>query len=181
MKPNPKTAKDLKNNEQILKALDANHQDNLFKPNLNSKKGATSKSKKDKDEIISQQPPRASDILGELFDSDSEQNISLHSSRTPITAFLNRMKSQNDDEEVSEKDDQKENQEIGRDNGEPAFQEHAFLARKAKEAKKVSSSHKLMKTFQQSPLMISSNDKRKRKRIEKDTNAISRYSQEVST
>ena len=34
--------------------------------------------------------PKAADILGELFDSDSEQNISLHSARTPITAFFNR-------------------------------------------------------------------------------------------
>ena len=34
--------------------------------------------------------PKASDILGEFFDSDSEQDISLHSARTPITAFFNK-------------------------------------------------------------------------------------------
>lgn len=137
-----------------MKAYNANHEDNLFK---SSKKKAPKKNETQK----------ASDIIGELFDSDSEQNISLNSARTPITAFFKRNQS------LLENDEQdKENEFV-----EPAaFQCNAFLARKSKDAKKT---HKLMKTAQNGPLDLSKL-KRKPKQFDKDTKAISRLSQEVN-
>ena len=167
MKAKPKTARDLRNNDKILRALNANHQDDLFKSNKKQTGKQTSKKFKES----SNQRVAAKDILEELFDSDSENNISLNSARTPITAFFNRTKLQNDEnDENMENNEEKENQSRI---VEPVFQEHAYLARKSKEK----SSHKLMKTIQQSPLMISK--KAPKKYLETATNAISRYSQEV--
>ena len=58
------------------------------------------------------------------------------------------------------------------------FQEQAFIARKAKDKKKT---HRLMKTTQQSPLVIANEaqNKKTKKKLEKDTATISRFSQEV--
>ena len=90
LKPKPKTLKDLKKNAEILKAHNDNHEDDLFKNKKATK--STSKAKP--------KPQRASDILNDLFnDSDSEQNISLHSAKTPILAFIDRSRSANQDED----------------------------------------------------------------------------------
>ena len=63
---------------------------------------------------------------------------------------------------------------------EPTFQEQAFLARKSKEAERTKT-HRLMKTVQHSPLDISKDvRKNNEKRMEKDTKAVARISQEVN-
>ena len=93
LKSKPKNLKDLKKNEEILKAHNDNHEDNLFKSKKATKTTGKAKSK----------PQRASDILDDLFkDSDSEQNISLHSAKTPILAFIDRSRSANPEEDFDE-------------------------------------------------------------------------------
>ena len=91
LKSKPKNLKDAKKNEEILKAHNNDHQDDLFKKNI-TKKAA----KKDKGK-------RASDILAEIFhDSDSEQSVSFMSAKTPILAFIDRSKSVQPDEDFEE-------------------------------------------------------------------------------
>lgn len=96
----PKTVADMQNNDKILKAHNVNHEDNLFKTSTAT--GAVVKKSSKKAEGNER---KAADILGDLFDSDSEQNISLHSARTPITAYFDRNRSktiENEDEENQE-------------------------------------------------------------------------------
>ncbi len=149
-----------------MHAFNAHHEDNLFKnPTSSSRKKAKQANGN-----------KASDILNELFDSDSEQNISLMSARTPITAFFKRC----DQSKRLEEDEENH-----LDLTEPKFQERVYIARKANEAKGPAkakgkkATHKLFKTVQKSPLVIDS--KTKKKRMDKDTQAISRFSQEVSS
>ena len=92
LKSKPKSLKDAKKNEEILKAHNNDHQDDLFKAKKTTKKTA----KKDTGK-------RASDILAEIFhDSDSEQNLSLHSAKTPILAFIDRSKTVQPEEDFEE-------------------------------------------------------------------------------
>jgi len=175
-KPNSKTAAGLRNTNQVLKEYNANHEDNLFKPN-------STQNRKNQPSVSQ---PKAADILGELFDSDSEQNISLHSARTPITAFFNRSSLRSKSFETSsfevEGDAAPTTEGVEKENyAEPTFQENAFLARKAKEAER-RRTHRLMKTVQHSPLdTTKTNSVRKKdgKRMEKDLRAVARYSQEL--
>merc|ERR1719282_639003 len=151
LKSKPKNLKEAKKNEEILKAHNNDHQDDLFKKNV-TKKAA----KKDKGK-------RASDILAEIFhDSDSEHSLN-YSAKTPILAFIDRSKSVQPDEDFEE-------------DFEPRFQGHAFLARKTKEAKK---SHKLMRTAVSSPLNLKKNEQKNKKKMLKDTATVSRFSQEI--
>ena len=93
LKSKPKNVKDLKKNEEILKAHNDNHEDDLFKSKKAPKTTGKAKSK----------TQRASDILDDLFkDSDSEQNISLLSAKTPILAFIDRSRSANPEEDLDE-------------------------------------------------------------------------------
>ena len=96
LKSKPKTITDMMNNDKILREFNTNHQDNVFKKN-NKQKAEKSKHQ-----------TTASAIRTELFDSDSEQDISLMSSRTPITAFFNRNRTlddNNDDEDADDEND----------------------------------------------------------------------------
>ena len=96
LKSKPKSLKDAKKNEEILKAHNNDHQDDLFKAKKTTKKTTKKTAKKDTGK-------RASDILAEIFhDSDSEQNLSLHSAKTPILAFIDRSKTVQPEEDFEE-------------------------------------------------------------------------------
>ena len=96
LKSKPKSLKDAKKNEEILKAHNADHEDDLFK-------SATKKTTKKAVKKVDKAGKRASDILAEIFhDSDSEQNLSLHSAKTPILAFIDRSKSAQPEEDFEE-------------------------------------------------------------------------------
>ena len=88
----------MRKNEEIFKAYNENHEDDLFKP-FPSKRASQGLN------LPNDHQPKASDILGELFDSDSEQNISLHSAKTPITAFINRNRLNTEDDEDEDAQD----------------------------------------------------------------------------
>ena len=121
LKSKPKTITDMMNNEKIRREFNKNHQDDLFKSNKahHSKKN-NDKNKKQTAEKSKHQTT-ASAIRTELFDSDSEQDISLHSARTPITAFFNRNRTldgNNDDDEDAD-DENEANPQNYQTNAEP--------------------------------------------------------------
>lgn len=115
-------------------------------------------------------------IESELFTSESERDISLVSAKTPITAYFNRNNTLNNDSDAD--DENGAIQQNYQTHAEPGFQEQAFIARKAKDKKKT---RRLVKTTQQSPLVIANEaqNKKTKKKLEKDTATISRFSQEL--
>ena len=120
LKSKPKTITDMMNNEKIRREFNKNHQDNLFKSNKAHSKKNNDKNKKQTAEKSKHQTT-ASAIRTELFDSDSEQDISLHSARTPITAFFNRNRTldgNNDDDEDAD-DENEANPQNYQTNAEP--------------------------------------------------------------
>merc|ERR1719433_778823 len=167
LKSKPKTITDMMNNDKILREYNTNHQDNLFKKTNKQKTSEKGK----------QHQTTASAIRTELFDSDSEQDISLMSSRTPITAFFNRSRTLDDNNDADADDENELNpQNYQKSNAEPGFQEQAFIARQLKDKRRT---HRLMKTVQHTPLVITESPNVKKKKIEKATAAISRFSQEL--
>ena len=96
------------NNEKILKNYNTNHEDTLFKTTFKTSKKSIGKN--------------TSAIIHELFQSDSEQDISLHSARTPITAFYNRNSCSKNNEDNGDADDEHEtNTQNYQTNAEPGY------------------------------------------------------------
>ena len=85
-------------NEKILKSYNTNHEDDVFK-----------KSKKSNRKSLPGKKANASAIANELFETDSEKDISLHSARTPITAFFNNRNQTKDDFDKCLDDENEEN------------------------------------------------------------------------
>ena len=124
----PKTIKDLQANTKVLNALNKNHRDDIFSSNKPKKKevikvrytfcspiiisinqsydflGFTNTFCTLSVQVVKQGPK---DILDDLFDSDSENDISLHSARTPIGRFFERTDSRTpaNNEEIQSDDD----------------------------------------------------------------------------
>ena len=105
---NPKTIKERKKNKEVIRMFNSNHSDNFFQD-----KNRVVAQVGDELEVVTATAAnnrRADDIANDLFMSDSENDVSIHSARTPIGNYFNRTKSVEDilggeeDEEVTEKE-----------------------------------------------------------------------------
>ncbi len=88
-RPGKKSAKALQKNSEALAALNLSHEDDIMR-DIQAKKQV-------------RKSTTAEDILGELFDSDSDNNISFNSARTPIGNYVYKSKI-GDDEDDSDTD-----------------------------------------------------------------------------
>lgn len=98
---NPKTAKERRNNTRILKDMNVNYCDDFFSTGslrvFRISSLFSSRSRHNRSRWIFQVEKRkdtkrvskAADIVKDLFDSDSENNFSIHSARTPIGSYMN--------------------------------------------------------------------------------------------
>ncbi len=108
---NPRTVKERARNARILHEFNANHADDIFEMTEATDKGTKAAqvvgSSRDGDgsarrkrqkagraapslEHLCDGNPAPNNIVSELFDSDSENDISLHSARTPIGNYFGR-------------------------------------------------------------------------------------------
>ena len=90
----PKTIAQRRRNQEVIALFNANHTDNFFQD-----KGAPpSKKREQSDKRVPTAAPaelematrKADDIANDLFMSDSENDVSIHSAHTPIGNYFNR-------------------------------------------------------------------------------------------
>ena len=138
--PNPKTVAERRDNSRFLQAFNVGHNDDLFGKGVS--RGAADdwqqqpkSGKATKKAAAGNGSKLADGILNELFDSDSENDLSIHSSRTPIGKYLERG-SKTPVPEADDEDPHLDFEDRGAVAGPSGFMANAYIHRKLEEKKK---------------------------------------------
>ena len=138
--PNPKTVAERRDNSRFLQAFNVGHNDDLFGKGVS--RGAADdwqqqpkSGKATKKAAAGNGSKLADGILNELFDSDSENDLSIHSSRTPIGKYLERG-SKTPLPEADDEDPHLDFEDRGAVAGPSGFMANAYIHRKLEEKKK---------------------------------------------
>ena len=89
---NPKTVAARQMNTKILREFNRDHMDDIFDTGVVT--SAKPRSSRGRPKARNSSSKKADNIIDDLFNSDSENDISIHSSRTPIGNYLSRSRNQ---------------------------------------------------------------------------------------
>jgi len=153
---NPRTVAERRDNSRILQGLNLGHNDDIF--NKGGSRGTNRQStsgKITKKTAGNGSNKLADGILNELFDSDSENDLSVHSSRTPIGKYFERgTKTPIPDGDEHNLDF--EDREVGGE-GRSGFMATAYIHRKIEEKRKTDrrrTKHKLHSLTSKGPALL---------------------------
>jgi len=128
---NPRTVAERRDNSRILQGLNFGHNDDIFNRGAQWQSTSAEPTKKTS---VNGSKKLADGILNELFDSDSENDLSVHSSRTPIGKYLER----GTKTPIPDSDDHHldlEDRDVGGE-GKSGFMATAYIHRKIEEKRK---------------------------------------------